>query len=106
MPHLPTASVREAKSRPASTAPAPRADGLSAAALPGGGEATDPWGRASYIIDETECRGYVLDACTGRVKAVLHGGGSVVIGEPLCQGCDAPLADGPCGCVTPARRAA
>lgn len=87
------------------SAPAPCADGLSAAPH-SGGEATDPWGRESYTIDEIDCLGYVLDACTGRVKAVLHRGGSVVIGEPLCGGCDAPISDGPCGCVRPVRRAA
>lgn len=28
----------------------------------------------------------------------IIGGKTVCIGEPLCDGCDSPIADGPCGC--------
>lgn len=45
----------------------------------------------------------VTDPCSGRVTAhyrSVNGWSEAIIGEPLCQGCDSPVADGPCGCVT------
>lgn len=50
--------------------------------------------RASYVINLGDIPGMaVTDALTGRVTV-----GGVVIGEPLCAGCDEPVADGPCAC--------
>lgn len=50
--------------------------------------------RATYVLHADDIPGIaVTDALTGRVTI-----GGVVIGEPLCAGCDEPVADGPCGC--------
>lgn len=41
----------------------------------------------------------VTNALTGRHLAILSSGAEIVLDEPLCHGCDAPIADGPCGCM-------
>jgi hypothetical protein len=67
--------------------------------------------RETYVVESAaDCAylgrwtGLTVNALTHRVTAsfeptsgegVVH----VVLGEPLCVGCDAPIADGPCGCM-------
>lgn len=54
--------------------------------------------RETYILAAGDIPGIVVkDALTGRVTI-----GGLVIGEPLLTCCDAPVADGPCGCEIPA----
>jgi hypothetical protein len=58
---------------------------------------------ATYIFadpsDHAGYRGSITDALTGRETAIFDGfPGRVVVGEPLCSGCDAPIRDGTCGC--------
>lgn len=46
--------------------------------------------------------GYVTDALSGRTTALYHVGGKlhrVPLDTPLCEGCDHPIEDGPCGCM-------
>jgi hypothetical protein len=58
----------------------------------------------TYIISDPDdtrfgpCIGVVSNMLTGRQVASYAGGQHVVLNEKLCCGCDAPLADGPCGC--------
>lgn len=60
-------------------------------------------GRESYVVwlgeIASDVTGYVTNAVTGRQTATLRNGQRVVCGEKLCQGCDSPIADGPCGCL-------
>lgn len=60
-------------------------------------------GRERYIVFLGEIAsdvvGYVTNAVTGRQTATMRDGTRVICGEWLCHGCDAPIADGPCGCL-------
>ncbi len=42
---------------------------------------------------------YTLPASCDMRHWRSENGRRVYLGEPLCEGCDAPIADGPCGCV-------
>jgi hypothetical protein len=59
----------------------------------------------TYVItDPTDLPGFtgaiVTDALTGRAHAAC-GSHRVPLGVPLCDGCDEPVGDGPCGCRAP-----
>lgn len=56
----------------------------------------------TYVMKRPQERdgflGIVGNALTGRWTACYRDGFRVVVGEPLCSGCDTPIADAVCKC--------